>query len=341
MAVTIQQIAEEAGVSRGTVDRVLHNRGKVKPEIAQKIRDIADELGYVEKRSAALHTLSPKAFSLGVVIPSIETSSMRRVAEGAEAAREKICARGSNVHIRTLEQFDSQAQIACIRELLALGINALAIAPSSDRILCEYLAALADDGIPIVTMNGDLPECKRLCYVGTDNSRAGRVAAGLMGLLLPGGGKVLPITAHLTHYPLKQRCAAFEQEARENCPHLQTLPLQSCFNQDDFAHEILLHTIEAHPDLRGVYVAATGARGVCDALQELGLTGKVRVIAFNLSPQNREDLRRGRIDVILEQELYTQGYRPPLLLYQHVVEGQPFGQELEYTPVRAMVRQML
>lgn len=46
MSVTLKQIAELAGVSRGTVDRALHNRGRVSDEVAQRIRQIADELGY-------------------------------------------------------------------------------------------------------------------------------------------------------------------------------------------------------------------------------------------------------------------------------------------------------
>ena len=49
MAATIQQIAELAGVSRGTVDRVLNGRGRVKPEVAEKIEQIAQEVGYVPK----------------------------------------------------------------------------------------------------------------------------------------------------------------------------------------------------------------------------------------------------------------------------------------------------
>ena len=49
MAGTIQQIAELAGVSRGTVDRALNNRGRINPEVAKKIEQIADEIGYVPK----------------------------------------------------------------------------------------------------------------------------------------------------------------------------------------------------------------------------------------------------------------------------------------------------
>ena len=49
MAVTIQQIAEKAGVSRGTVDRALHHRGRINPQVAEKIWELADEMGYVPK----------------------------------------------------------------------------------------------------------------------------------------------------------------------------------------------------------------------------------------------------------------------------------------------------
>ena len=44
MAGTIQQIAELAGVSRGTVDRALNNRGRINPEVAKQIWQIADEI---------------------------------------------------------------------------------------------------------------------------------------------------------------------------------------------------------------------------------------------------------------------------------------------------------
>lgn len=46
MAVTLQQIAEAAGVSRGTVDRALNNRGRIRPEVEEKIKKIAQEMGY-------------------------------------------------------------------------------------------------------------------------------------------------------------------------------------------------------------------------------------------------------------------------------------------------------
>ena len=48
---TIKEIAALAGVSRGTVDRVLNDRGAVNPETAEKIRKIAKELDYKPNRA--------------------------------------------------------------------------------------------------------------------------------------------------------------------------------------------------------------------------------------------------------------------------------------------------
>ena len=55
MKVTVKSLAQAAGVSRGTVDRVLHNRGGVKPEVVLKIKNLAKEVG-IEKNISP-HTI--------------------------------------------------------------------------------------------------------------------------------------------------------------------------------------------------------------------------------------------------------------------------------------------
>ena len=70
MAVTAQQIAELAGVSRGTVDRALHNRGRVNPEVAAKIHKIAAELGYKPNLIGQALVKSRREFKLGAILQS-------------------------------------------------------------------------------------------------------------------------------------------------------------------------------------------------------------------------------------------------------------------------------
>ncbi|MGN1008661.1 MAG: LacI family DNA-binding transcriptional regulator [Butyricicoccus sp.] len=331
MAVTLQQIADRAGVSRGTVDRALHNRGRVNPEVALRIRKIADELGYIYH--AEMHGNRGEGLRLGVVIPSIETATMQIVAKGARAAAEELRAFGVEVIIREQEQMDGDRQLACVNELMRAGIHGLAISPTSDPEICQKVDELEDQGIPVIIFNGDLLESKRLCYVGMDNARGGRAAAGLMHLMLPDGGKVLPITAHLTQYAHKLRYTSFLEEMQKIAPNIELLPLQTCFNRDDFAYEITLHALGQYPDLKGVYVAANGQHGVCEALRKEGLEDSIRIVAFDIHEQNIRDLMEDRLSVILDQDAYTQGYQPVMLLYQYLVHGQRPPREHMYTEI--------
>ena len=72
MSVTSKQIAELAGVSRGTVDRALHNRGRVSPEVAERIRKLADELDYQPNAIGRALVKTSQDFKLGVILQSIE-----------------------------------------------------------------------------------------------------------------------------------------------------------------------------------------------------------------------------------------------------------------------------
>ena len=68
MSVTVKQIAELAGVSRGTVDRALNGRGNVRPEIEKKILEIAREMGYTPNRAGKALAYQRKNLSFGIII---------------------------------------------------------------------------------------------------------------------------------------------------------------------------------------------------------------------------------------------------------------------------------
>ena len=66
MAVTLQQIAEAAGVSRGTVDRALNNRGRIRPEVEERIKRIAREMGYQPSRAGRALAMAKRKIRIGV-----------------------------------------------------------------------------------------------------------------------------------------------------------------------------------------------------------------------------------------------------------------------------------
>ena len=338
MAVTLKQIAEIAGVSRGTVDRALHNRGRVSPAVAARIRQIAQEQGYEPNEVGRALARSRKQIRVGVILQSMETPTMKIVAEGAHAAARMLQNQSMEVLFRTVESVDAAQEIAYLDELIAAGVQGLAIAPVDDPGVCRKLDEIAAQGIPVVTFNADLPQSKRICFVGQVNDRAGRTAAGLMAMMAPENGRVAQITGHLTNGAHRTRCASFQEELHKIAPGIDILPVQPCFDRDSYAMELTQHLLGEYPDLAGIYVAANGQHGVCEALRAAGLDGRLRVIAYDITPQNIEDLKQGAISILIDQKARDQGYRPLMILRDCLIAHTPPGETVCYTGITLQKR---
>ncbi|MCQ5129300.1 LacI family DNA-binding transcriptional regulator [Butyricicoccus faecihominis] len=320
MAVTQAQIAQMAGVSRGTVDRTLNNRGRVDPEVAERIRRIANELGYRPNRAGSLLQRANRPVRLGVVIQSVETPFMALMLEEINKALPHMRELGAEVIVRANEFVDIDRQLISLDELEKEGVDGIALTPVEDMRICDRIDELAKK-MPVVTFNTDLPDSRRLCYVGQENYLSGRACAGLMNMLLGGKGKVLMIAGHPASQSHRRRIDGFRSEAISTYPGLSLLPLERSNDSRQKAYEIVKEVWARHPDLRGIFIAANGQVGVCDAMRELGLKGKVHMICYDLLPDTAEGLREGLIDLLIDQDAHAQGVRPLEILLENILTG--------------------
>lgn len=321
MAVTLAEIAALAGVSRGTVDRALNDRGRVDPKVAARVRRIAAERGYRPNRAGRMLARAKNPIRIGVIVQSVETMFMHTVFEEIERASAHFTTTGAEVLVRPLEGVDAQQQLDVIDELLEAGVQGIALSPAEDERVRARIQELSGR-MPVVTFNSDLPDSGRLCYVGVDNFACGRMSAGLMDLLLAGHGEVLLVAGQENNWSHQQRVDGFQTEAAANFPGLSLLPPQTCGDDQQLAHDIVCRAVQEHPSLRGVYVSVNGQLGACDALRELGLQGKVHLICHDLIPANTENVRRGLIDFLIDQDAALQGARPIELLMDYLLAGE-------------------
>lgn len=321
MAVTLAEIAALAGVSRGTVDRALNDRGRVDPKVAARVRRIAAERGYRPNRAGRMLARAKNPIRIGVIVQSVETMFMHTVFEEIERASAHFTTTGAEVLVRPLEGVDAQQQLDVIDELLEAGVQGIALSPAEDERVRARIQELSER-MPVVTFNSDLPDSGRLCYVGVDNFACGRMSAGLMDLLLAGHGEVLLVAGQENNWSHQQRVDGFQTEAAANFPGLSLLPPQTCGDDQQLAHDIVCRAVQEHPSLRGVYVSVNGQLGACDALRELGLQGKVHLICHDLIPANTENVRCGLIDFLIDQDAALQGARPIELLMDYLLAGE-------------------
>ncbi|MEZ3485022.1 MAG: LacI family DNA-binding transcriptional regulator [Lachnospiraceae bacterium] len=333
MAVTLQQIAEAAGVSRGTVDRALNNRGRINAEVADRIRRIADEMGYQPNRAGRALAMAKRSITIGVLIQAANTPFMANVIEGAEDARAEVERLGAKVIIRKMEDFDAGRAVEAMHELKKAGCNGIALVPVDDERLKETVNEFADENIPVITFNSDIEGSGRLCFVGQDTWQSGRVAAGLMADILPADGKVLVISGYPKSYGHKNRTNGFLKEFADLRDDIQVLDVQYDFDDDQMAEMITKGMLREYEDLTGIYLAASGVEGVCKALEEQGMSDQVKVISNDLTVRNVRYLEEGKIRFLIGQDGYRQGYEPVMLLFEKLFDGKEPEKEFAYTEI--------
>ena len=89
---TIQMVAELAGVSRGTVDRVLNDRPHVNGEVRQRVLEAIRQLGYISPREVYRRRVDAalRPLTLGVLLPNWEGQFRSEVTEGVRQACEEL-----------------------------------------------------------------------------------------------------------------------------------------------------------------------------------------------------------------------------------------------------------
>lgn len=334
MAVTLQQIAEAAGVSRGTVDRALNNRGRIKPDVEEKIKKIAKEMGYQPSRAGRALAFAKRNIKIGVIIQYAETPFMKRVLEGVKAAKAEVESFGGTVEIMEIQGAQAGEVVALMDRCREQGVSGLAIVPSEDQLLRDLIDKYTDEyKIPIVTFNSDLDYTKRICFVGQNAYQSGRTAAGLMGEIVGGDGQVAVITGYSSNTSLNNRMKGFISQLQMEYPYVEVLEPRYSYDDEWVASKIVDELLLMYPELSGIYITGHGVRGVCEALKTKGRDRDIKVIANDFLEENQRWLREGTINFLIGQDSYVQGHAPVTILFQLLFDNQMPEREKEYTEI--------
>lgn len=323
--VTINMVAERAGVSRGTVDRVLNGRPHVKPELYERIVKSMRELGYAPPRDEQAEALglpvSPsKPCKLGVLLPNwrgyFKSEAMRGIADA------QFLLRDYSVDVLT-ECCDGDLPdetISRIDKLLAQGVQGIALCAKDNAAIVRKIEALDEMGIPVVTFNSDIPNSKRLCFVGQDVVRSGRIAGELMSKCLRREDIMLIAIGNPEFDAHRLRLQGFCERIYEHGFVGSKLEIIETYNDYTLTCEKVGEILK-RLDVKGIYMANHSVTGCADAIRAAGRQGQIRVISHDLTDETKHLLQRGEIDFAIAQNIYQQGYRPLIVLRELLQKG--------------------
>ncbi len=303
---TVADIAKAANVSTATVDRVLNHRPGVRGATAQKVLKAAAELDYLPE-TGLYAALAAQPMRLTFLLPDGSNRFIRMLGDTVGYSQEHL--QPFNVKCRT-ELFESFNPQQLAASLLRLGqrSDGIAFMALEHPAVREAVSALAEKGVPTITLISDLSGSRRTGYVGLDNRAAGRTAGYLVGRFLGPGvrsAKVALIAGSLSYRAHEEREAGFLHVIEEMFPALQVVGLRE--GQDDAQrnYEQTRTLLEQYPDLVGIYNIGGASDGVARALKESGREHKVVFIGHGLTPDTRAMLIDGSMDAVITQSPQT------------------------------------
>lgn len=338
MSVTIRQISELSGVSRGTVDRVLNGRGRVSPEKEALVRRVAEQLGYKPNLAGKALAAKKKSYTVGVLLTAEGVSFFDEVIRGAEQAALELADYGVTVLVERIKGYDVAVQLAGI-ERLRNRVNVLILNPINEPEVAAALDALAEEGKAVITLNTDIEGTRRLCYIGPDYLRSGRAACGMMGLLLGGKGRIGVFTGSVRILGHNQRVAGVREVIRERFPEMTVEDIDETGDDDAVAYRAAQRMLRENPGLDGMVLLAAGSAGVCRAVLELPAGERPRIVAMDSVPSTVEMLKIGVIQATVCQQPFTQGYQAVQQAFRFLVQGEQPREERIFMETEIRIRE--
>lgn len=316
--VTMRKIAEIAKVSRGTVDKVLNNRPGVSDEVRKRVMEIAEALNYRPNVIGKALANQRKSFLIGVIVPPDTNPYFDDIKRGIYAAYEEVKDCGVKIIYQVMKSLEPNEQLHLIDFLVGKGISALTLNPINSTEVRDAIDRLVEQRIPVVTFTSDILESKRLCFVGLDVVKSGRVAGELMAKILQGRGKVAVVygSRHILAHNL--RIEGFTAVI-EQFPDITILEMVENLDRDDVSFEVTLSLLERHPDLDGLCLMSAGVGGAGKAIKLLNRGNQIKVISFDFVPDTVALVKEGVIDFTIGQNPFMQGYKPIKVLSDYLL----------------------
>jgi LacI family transcriptional regulator len=319
MAVTIKEIAAATGVSRGTVDRVLHNRKDVNPDVAQQIRELADKMGYIPNRAGKILAARKQQIRFGCMLPDEGNPFFDKVIDGFRRAESELKDYGVTVDIIHLRGFNVQTHIDAIKKMAAAGYNGICLTTLDVPEIQKEIYTITQRGTPVVSVNTDIPDSGRICYVGTDYIKAGRTAAGMLSLISKEKQKILIVSGSFQIRGHNERIRGFKSGLEDHRIAYDIVDTVEAFDDNEDSYKLTRDILLKHPEITSIFVVAGGVPGAYRAVKELD-RNKIIILAFDELPEIKQAMKEGGIGFTIGQEPELQGYTGVMRLFSWLME---------------------
>lgn len=338
--IRILDIAEKAGVSIGTVDRVIHERGEVSQETRDRILKIIKEFDY-RPNILASSLASRKVITIASLIPWAPNKDAywTKPQEGIQKAIEQLKHYGVTLKKFYFKMEDSATFTEEAEKILETNPDGVLLAPWVKRESLKFTEALDQKGIPYVFIDSTLKEASPISFIVQNSYQSGFLAAKMLDWGIKDQGTILlvHITKELENANhLLQREKGFMDYFKSKNDSKHNLLRIEVTGRDGEINEKLEELGIVAENIDAVFVTNSKVHLAVDCFNRLEKSPKI--IGYDLIKKNVDLLRQGKIDFLICQKPESQGYVAANLLFDHIVKKEKVKNE-NYTSIDIITRE--
>lgn len=150
--------------------------------------------------------------------------------------------------------FGVEAQLQAVKELLAEEVNGIAMTPYNDERIRDCINTLYEQGIPVVTLNTDIENSRRLAYVGSNYTRSGATAAGLLQLMTSGMVNIGIVTGSSKILCHTERIAGFLKTLAPYRNRIHVVDTVEIHDDEVESYEKTTALLSKHPEINALFL---------------------------------------------------------------------------------------
>lgn len=337
----IKDIAILAGVSEGTVDRVLHNRGNVSEKSRKKIEAALEQIDYKPNIFASV-LAQKRNIKLVCIIPYFKDGDYwEMVANGLRHASEEVAMLNVSIKLLQFDQFDTDSCHESFEQALAIKPDGVVFPPFFRKESELFIEELNGLSIPYVFLDSLVPDSNVLAYYGQDSFQSGAIAAKLMMSLVDQHSSIamfqLLRKGSLRSNQTFSRKQGFLQYINENNKECKPYPIELDPSNPEHDLKNIALQLSKNPNTKGAIIFNSLSYLVIDYLKKLGRED-IKVIGYDILDRNKSCLKEGSIQYLLAQQPEKQGYAGVKTLSEYLLFNHK-PKQVNYMPIDILIRE--
>lgn len=340
--IRIKDIAIRAGVSVGTVDRVLHNRPSVSKDAREKVEKALEEMDYQPNVYASALAYN-KTYNFICIMPKHESEAYwQEVEDGAMRACEHRRDFNVNVEIMYYRRFDQSTFKKVTEECLAKNPDGVVIIPSTLDVTREFTDKLHDGNIPFVMLDSYMPDLRPLSFFGQDSFCSGYFAGKMLMLIASKETEIMMmkqmLNGNVASKQQENRETGFRHYMRDHFPNVKITEMNLALDveREKYA-DMLEQFFTEHPNVHHCITFNSKAHLVGEFLLRSNRRN-VQIMGYDMVKKNAECVKQGSISFLIAQHGYMQGYSSIDTLFQAVVLKKEVN-PVNYVPIELLTKE--